>query len=966
MLHAHLSAALIGQGGLVILGGEAGIGKTTLAEDTCHAASAAGALVLAGHCYDRTETAPYGPWVELIEQFGMLPDRSPALRAIAQPGIAHSTSQAALFGEVREFLVAIAHERPLVILLDDLHWADTASLDLLRFVARTLSRVPILLLVTYRSDEVTRGHPLYWLLPVLVREALAVRIDLSPLGDDDVHALVEHAYHLPADDADRLVSYLQARAEGNPFFLGELLRSLVGTVLLPTTTGGWALSTLDVLPVPVLLRQVIDARLERLGPAADTLLTIAAVIGQIVPLPLWAAVGETTIDTLIPLVERAVEARVLDAAPDGLTVRFSHALIREALYEGVLPPRRRRWHLQIGDALLAQDAAPDPDAVAWHFSQAGDRRAVDWLTRAGERARGALAWGTATMRFEAALALLEMEDDDSALNARGWLRFRLALLRRFVDPAAGVVALEESERLGHVTGDQALVAYTRFYQGMLRCMRGDFRQGIADEEAGIALLDALSPTDRDRLAMLDTTSDPLDAQHGRGDLTLALGENGRYAQARALGEQIVSLPAAQTTGSRGDAYYGLAYTYAALGQPDAARRAFALAREIFRADDHRSMVTASLFDELMVVILPYLADQPQERQRVEAELSESFAALDDVFDERSVRSARVVSRVLDGAWTEAFTIFEQSSLRFTRLVIATLLAPIARHQGNATLAWSLVHNGLPAGPDTAPEDSAGYILPLRTLAVTLALDAGDLDAARRWLTALDRWLEWSGSVLGHADAHLCWAAYERAAGNPAQARERTLQALAAASAPRQPLVLLAAQRLLGELDLVNGRLADAESRLAAALTLADACGARHEQALTLLLDAELHLVRGDHGTAQTQLDTVRALCTSMGATLTLARAAALVARLVAATAAIATTPATSTSATSVAHLPGGLTAREIEVLQHLATGLGNAEIARHLNLSPRTINAHLTTIYSKLGVTTRGAAIRVALDHGLR
>ncbi len=110
------------------------------------------------------------------------------------------------------------------------------------------------------------------------------------------------------------------------------------------------------------------------------------------------------------------------------------------------------------------------------------------------------------------------------------------------------------------------------------------------------------------------------------------------------------------------------------------------------------MVTASLFDELMVVILPYWIDQPHERQRVEAELSASFAALDDVFDERSARSARVLSRALDGAWAEAFAMFDQSSIRFMRLATASLLAPLARHQGNAALAWSLIREGLTCRP----------------------------------------------------------------------------------------------------------------------------------------------------------------------------------------------------------------------------------------------------------------------------
>jgi len=143
---------------------------------------------------------------------------------------------------------------------------------------------------------------------------------------------------------------------------------------------------------------------------------------------------------------------------------------------------------------------------------------------------------------------------------------------------------------------------------------------------------------------------------------------------------------------------------------------------------------------------------------------------------------------------------------------------------------------------------------------------------------------------------------------------------------------------------------DAEARLATALELAEDCDARHERALTLLVMAELLQVRGDLLGARAHLDTVRAICAPLGAARTLAQADALEAHLRA--------PAT-------AGLPAGLTPREGEVLRLLATGLANAEIARQLSLSPRTIDAHLSTIYSKLGVTSRGAAIRFALDHDL-
>jgi predicted ATPase len=176
-LREALDAALAGRGSLVLIGGEVGIGKTTLAEVTLAEAAGRGVLILVGRCYDLSETPPCGPWAEALARAlgdGDLP--APPDSA----GGAEVASQAALFAQVRDYLAALAGHRPLVVLLDDLHWADPASLDLLRFLGRQVAGLPLLLLATYRSDELTRRHPLYQLLPLLAREARAARLDLRP------------------------------------------------------------------------------------------------------------------------------------------------------------------------------------------------------------------------------------------------------------------------------------------------------------------------------------------------------------------------------------------------------------------------------------------------------------------------------------------------------------------------------------------------------------------------------------------------------------------------------------------------------------------------------------------------------------------------------------------------------------------------------------------------------------------
>ena len=249
--------------------------------------------------------------------------------------------------------------------------------------------------------------------------------------------------------------------------------------------------------LPPLTGQALDSRLARLDEPVRQLLTLASVIGQEVPLTLWRTAGGVDEEALLVAIERGVMARLLAETPDGARVRFAHTLIREALYVGLSPCRRRVWHRRVAEA-LERLPAPDPDVVAEHFRRAGDTRALDWLIRAGGREQRSYAWMTAAAHLTEALGL--MEAPGTAARERGWLLIGLALLRRYDDSPGATDQLEEAARLAATTDDAALNAYARYFLGLLRCFVGDYRRGVADLETGVAALDALGPAERARLA----------------------------------------------------------------------------------------------------------------------------------------------------------------------------------------------------------------------------------------------------------------------------------------------------------------------------------------------------------------------------------------------------------------------------------------------------------------------------------
>jgi DNA-binding CsgD family transcriptional regulator len=973
LLSEQLAAVRAGHGNVVILGGEAGIGKTTLARDLARQARDAGALVVPAFCHDLMAAPPYGLWVDFAERYRHLPGNADLPRlpaALADRALDRIGTQSALFADVTGFLQAIVASRPLVIALEDVQWADPASLELLRYLAARIAHLPLLMLVTYRVDELTRQNPFYQQLPALVRESEGLRIDLKRLDTAELGALVRAHYDLPDDDRARLVAHLDAWSDGNPFFAMELLRTLEeqDDGGLVRDDGGWHLTEIDQLQVPPLVQQVTDARVAHLGDAIREPLEIASVIGHDVPLDLLTAITTTDEDTLFAAIDRAIEGHLCIESADGSHIHFVHALTREALYASIPPRRRRALHRQVAETLEARPET-DPDAIAWHYQQALDPRAPAWLVRAGDRAQRAYAWLTATDRFKAAALLLETVPGAEIERAR--LLYRCGRLQRYANAPDAIDCLRTAIRLAADAGDRVLAADSTYSQGLVQIFADDWDEGLPTMSAGSEALLSLpneetfiSATDAlwmaDALPTMETwaarhpeaTFDRLVALDVNRHMSLAWfsAEAGNLAEATAIVDRYRQELAAPDVGplmiaNLGHAEFGAAITRAALGDPAGAHAAFERSRRAYRLIDHHACMVFSLLTELLAVAIPYHADDPVARQRLANEAEREIELARGAFPlDVTSALAQLAPLALSGAWPEARAIaapVERFGTYVIRRQVTAAIPRIARHTGQPSEAWRHIRWILPDGPAAEPGSAVLLdAIELQQLAADLCLDGGDLAGAERWLQANDRWLAWSGAARGRAGNALAWARWHDASGNPGAAITGADRAVSLASEPRQPLALIEALRLRGELAMKRGDRSRAKEDLTAALDLAAACEVPFERAATLAALAEL---RRDAELAEEAL----AIATMLGAQPLIARIERQMDQY---------------GALSRRH-PAGLTGREMEVLRLVAAGLTDAEVADRLSISPRTVGQHLRSIYGKLDVRSRTEATRFALEH---
>jgi len=425
-LVAALDGAFAGRGRLFLLVGEPGIGKSRLAQELAAQAAARGARVLVGRCWEAGGAPAYWPWVESLRSYvceresealrdelgagateiaEIMPEVRRAFPDLPTPVALESEgARFRLFDAIANFLGRASASRPIVLVLDDLHAADAPSLLLLQYLARGLGSSRMVVVGACQDVDPVPGASLTAMLAGLAREPVTRRVRLHGLSEPDIEELVE----LTASElaSPELAGALHARTEGNPLFVAETIRLL-------TAEGGPGTKAKRTIAVPETVRDVIARRLTHLSVDCNAMLGVASVLGRDFALAPLARLSGTEEDGVLEQLESAVAARIITEVRDALgRFRFAHVLIRDALYDDLMPARRVRLHRQAArvlEELLGDEPGPHLPELARHAIAGRDFvRAFDYSRRAGDHALHVLAYEEAARHYESALEALEL------------------------------------------------------------------------------------------------------------------------------------------------------------------------------------------------------------------------------------------------------------------------------------------------------------------------------------------------------------------------------------------------------------------------------------------------------------------------------------------------------------------------------------------------------------------------------
>ncbi|MFQ6026139.1 MAG: AAA family ATPase [Dehalococcoidia bacterium] len=963
-LKEALQDARSGQGRLVMLVGEPGIGKTRTAQETARFAEQQGFLVWWGRCYEEEGAPPYWPWIQPLRSYvqqtdldqlgsqmgsgaadiaeivseirNKLPDLEPP------PALEPEQARFRLFDSITTFLKNAAQFLPLMLVLDDLHWADRSSLLLLEFIAQEIGGIPLFMIGTYRDVEVSRGHPLSVSLGNLVRQQGFSRMHLGGLSQQEVRELLETTSG--ASLSPDMVDTIHGRTEGYPLFVSEITQMLIreglqeGEGHLPSTPEG--------------VRETIGRRLSRLSEICNQIMTTAAFIGQEFDFRLLCTISEGIPENrLLEAIDEAVGAHLIEDVPGGRErYQFSHSLIQQTLVEGLTTSRRVRMHAQVGGALeelYGAEADAHAAELAYHFAEAetvtGAAKLAHYSLLAGKQALAVYAYEEALEHFERGLAargvpLAETEPAKDAQEAgllAGLGRAQQATLPRlqqslavatlgravdyYVDSGdiAEAVAVAESPTLsgiGRGTGMTHLIARVlpqvpprSHAAGRLLCNYG--------LELGLAEVDYQGAQEAFRQA--------LDIAQREGDTTLEARVmtstfevdifHLHFQDATPKGHRAIEL--ARSAGERSAETRSLTWTC----------RVMLLTGELEEAWDHLSTLL-SLGEELRDRRFLYQALFFNQQSH---QLVGDWATARDFHHRLLEVWARDVRHLCRRALLEYETGNPAEGQQYMERVLEVM--PL-------TVAGPNSESALPAITVTAIARICGVMdhLEMAEAAVKTVLSGSP---ATPWIDSLAR----SGLGL------LAVLRQDRAGA------EEQYPALK----PRQGTLVaegfLTIDRLLGLLSQTMGNLDQAAAHFEDALAFCRKAGYRPELAWTCHDYADTLLQRngsGDRAKAMSLLAEALSICQELGMRPLIERVVSLQDR--------AGSPPVKAPA-----YPDGLTQREVEVLRLLSAGKTDREIAQELLVSVRTVGGHVSNILNKTNSANRTEAAAYAALHGL-
>ena len=969
-LRLLMDQAKSGQGQVVLLSGEAGIGKSRLVAEVKTYTSSQDFLFLQGSCFPTDLLYPYAPLLDLLRSFlsghsharpaaevkqvaqaflPLLPDVGHVLADVTPPPTLTSLDpeqeKRRRFETLAHFLTCLAGAHPVLLVVEDLHWSDDISLEFLHYLARRCSAHPLLLLLTYRSDEVRPS--LHHFLAQLDRERLTQEILLARFTRDEVEAMLRAIFALPRSARLELPDPIYALTEGNPFFVEEALKSLIAAGEIFYANGRWDRKPLGELHVPRSIQDAVQQRTDQLSDSARRVLTLAAVAGRRYDFSLLQELTQHDEQYLLQLIKELIAAQLV-VEESAEKFAFRHALTRQAIYADLLVRERKALHRRIADTLERLYASV-LDAhladLAYHFFEAGAwEKALEYGQRAGEQAQAMFAQHAAIEQVTRAL--------DAAQHAS-------------IPPPAALYRL----------------------RGQAYETLGDFERARPDYETTLQMAQRASNRHAEWQALIDLGF--LWAQRD-------------YAQAGSYFQQALAL-ARQMDDPR-----TLAHSLNRLGnwhmnieQPQEALHYHQEALTLFQ-QVHDSHGIAETYD--LLGMAGALGGDPVQAS---AYYQQAIALFQELGDRQGLASSLATLVVLgEGGGYQIETMAPATtgfpeSLHFGELALQTTreigqrsaeayalfaLAQYLGPHGEYAQALEMAQAGLALAGQIEHRQwiTFGYWI-LGTLyldllalpeaqhhleqALTLAQEVGSWN----WMRIVSAFLAQvlifqhdltkADSTLAAAlepDAamqtigqRLVWAARADLAlvrGNPGLALDITDRLIASAANLSDQQVIPRLWKLRGEALAILRRGAEAETALQAAQATAQAQGLRPWLWRICIALGKLYQALARQEEAEQAFSIARALIEELAANLT---NELLRAQFLSQATAMLPQKRPLTSGRVAKQALGGLTAREREVAALIAQGKINREIAEDLVVSERTVESHVSNIMFKLGVHSR-------------